>query len=140
MTEQIAVEQCDIEAVAAFHKASFECLFHEDIDNSINRAHQLLCEAFARHRLSNQTAAGDANAVIEALWREGVLYGLRSALAAARGTNADMCQSASGAYQMILTKLRTLKPESIPNCYRPSEEDSAILAALSRTAEGEDRK
>lgn len=57
--ELVEVVQADIDAVAAFHKASFRCLFEttdEDIDAGINRAHTLLCEAFARHRLSAEAA------------------------------------------------------------------------------------
>jgi len=48
------VEQVDIDAVASFHKQSFKALFEttdEEIDADINRAHALLCQAFARHRL-----------------------------------------------------------------------------------------
>ena len=47
------VTDADRDAVAAFHKASFDCLFNTtgaEIDAGINRAHDLLVQAFAAHR------------------------------------------------------------------------------------------
>ena len=53
MQDEVTVSQADERAVAEFHRQSFETLFattDADIDAGINRAHTLLCQAFARHR------------------------------------------------------------------------------------------
>lgn len=53
MQDEVTVSQADERAVAEFHRQSFETLFattDADIDAGINRAHKLLCQAFARHR------------------------------------------------------------------------------------------
>lgn len=53
MQDEVKVSQADERAVAEFHRQSFETLFattDADIDAGINRAHTLLCQAFARHR------------------------------------------------------------------------------------------
>lgn len=59
----VEVLQEDRDAVAAFHKASIDCLLNTtdaDIDAGVNRAHGLLCEAFARHRIAaTRLPAGD---------------------------------------------------------------------------------
>lgn len=53
MQDEVKVIQADERAVAEFHRQSFKTLFattDADIDAGINRAHTLLCQAFARHR------------------------------------------------------------------------------------------
>lgn len=57
---EVMVTQADRAAVAEFHRQSFEALFattDADIDEGINRAHDLLCQAFARHRLASTADA-----------------------------------------------------------------------------------
>ena len=56
--EALSVTQADIDAVAAFHKKSFELFFSGEEPTS-DGAYNLLCQAFARHRLSHSTP-GDA--------------------------------------------------------------------------------
>lgn len=57
--KQPEVTEEDREAVAAFHKQSFKALLETtdaEIDAGINRAHTLLCQAFARHRIAAERA------------------------------------------------------------------------------------
>ena len=53
--EAVEVTQADRDAVAEFHRQSLKALFtttDDDINAGINRAHEMLCQAFARHRQS----------------------------------------------------------------------------------------
>ena len=61
------VTQADRDAVDAFHRDSFRALFETtdwDCEDQLNRAHKLLCQAFARHR---QSARGEVGRLREAL-------------------------------------------------------------------------
>lgn len=62
--KQPEVTEEDREAVAAFHKQSFKALLgttDAEIDAGINRAHTLLCQAFAAHRIAAERAAIEAD-------------------------------------------------------------------------------
>lgn len=51
--DEVKVTQADREAVDAFHRDSFRALFEttdEGSEDQLNRAHKLLCQAFAHHR------------------------------------------------------------------------------------------
>jgi hypothetical protein len=58
----VEVTQKDRDAVDEFHRQSFKALFETDYEDGINRAHALLCQAFARHRTQ---ALADAAAEAE---------------------------------------------------------------------------
>lgn len=52
---EVTITQADRDAVYAFHRDSFRALFEttdEGSEDQLNRAHKLLCQAFARHRQS----------------------------------------------------------------------------------------
>ncbi len=49
--DEVKVTQADREAVDAFHRDSFRALFEttdEGSEDQLNRAHKLLCQAFAQ--------------------------------------------------------------------------------------------
>ncbi len=52
MTTNAKITEAARDAVQAYHRASLDCLLNttdEEIDAGINRAHALLCQAFANH-------------------------------------------------------------------------------------------
>lgn len=57
--DEVKVTQADREAVDAFHRDSFRALFEttdEGSEDQLNRAHKLLCQAFAHHRQQAERA------------------------------------------------------------------------------------